>query len=415
MNNKIKTKEELKKIINGEKKIGKKIVITNGAFDILHPAHLRVLEKAKSLGDVLIVLLNSDISIKRLKGKRRPINPQKQRAEALSCLPWIDYLIIFDEDKPLNLIEFLGPHLLVKGGAFLPERLKEEDKLMRELGGQLITFPLEHGYSTTEIIQRVLDLHKKEKRHLIRKIRKKIRGIGKKIGFMDDFNWSEYSDKEYSKQISELEKEYTFILPEGKYSIIDGKIILDPSLLPLHENHKVLYETIYALKPRSILEVGCGCGDHLANIKKILPEVELNGLDLLQRQLEFLFQRHPELKNQAHLSIKDITISSLERVKVDLVFTQAVLMHIQRHKHYLSALKNIFNNSKRFVVLMENWTRHNFIEDIKKISKMPDFAWENVYFYTNNTGQKKALILSLTPLAEFYELKNNKELLKYYD
>lgn len=249
----------------------------------------------------------------------------------------------------------------------------------------------------------------------MKKIRKKIRGIGRRIGFMDDFNWSKYYNEEYSKQISELEKEYTFILPDGKYSIKDGKITLDSSLLPLHENHKALYETIYALKPDSILEVGCGCGDHLANIKKLLPETELYGSDLLQEQLEFLFQRHPGLKSQAHLCIKDITSPSLERTKVDLVFTQAVLMHIQRYKHYLSGLKNIFNSSKRFVVLMESWARHNFVEDIKKVSKMPDFAWENVYFYTNNTGQQKALILSLTPLTEFDELKDDKGLLKYYD
>lgn len=251
--------------------------------------------------------------------------------------------------------------------------------------------------------------------YLLAKIRKKIRGIGRRVGLMDDFNWSKYYDEEYSKQISELEKEYTFILPDGKYSIINGKITLNPGLLPLNDNHKVLYETIYALKPNSVLEVGCGCGDHLANIKKLLSKTELYGSDLLQEQLEFLFQRHPELKNQAHLSIEDITIPSLKRVKVDLVFTQAVLMHIQRYKHYLSSLKNIFNSSKRFVVLMENWTRHNFVEDIKRVSKLSDFAWENVYFYTNDTGKQILLILSSRPLNGFEELKNDKELLKYHN
>lgn len=81
----------------------------------------------------------------------------------------------------------------------------------------------------------------------------------------DDFEWSKYN-KKYCKQISEIEKENTLILPEGKYSIVEGKIVLEPSLLPLHPNHKLLYETIYDLKPGSLLEVGCGCGDHLANI-----------------------------------------------------------------------------------------------------------------------------------------------------
>ena len=159
-NNKIKTKKELKKIISEEKRAGRKIVITNGAFDVLHPAHLRVIEKSKLLGDVLIVLLNSDKSIKGLKGEKRPINPQNQRAEMLACLPWVDYVSIFEEDNPLKLIEFLEPDILTKGGAFLPERLKDENALMSKLGGQLKTFPLEPGYSTTEIIKRVLGLNK---------------------------------------------------------------------------------------------------------------------------------------------------------------------------------------------------------------------------------------------------------------
>lgn len=160
MNNKIKTKEELKKIIEETKKIGKKIIITNGAFDILHPAHLRVLEKAKSLGDVLILLLNSDSSIKKYKGEKRPIIPEKERAEMLCCLPWVDYLSIFNEDSPLKLIKFLEPDILAKGGAFLPDRLKKEERLMKELGGELKTFPLEQSYSTTEIIKKILDSYK---------------------------------------------------------------------------------------------------------------------------------------------------------------------------------------------------------------------------------------------------------------
>ena len=249
--------------------------------------------------------------------------------------------------------------------------------------------------------------------YVLAKIRKKIRGIGRRVGLMDDFNWSKYYDEEYSKQISELEKEYTFILPDGKYFIINGKITLNPVLLPLNDNHKVLYETIYALKPNSVLEVGCGCGDHLANIKKILPQVELNGLDLSQNQLDFLFYRHSELKNKANLSIQDITIPNLKINKVDLVYTQAVLMHIQRYSPYLSALRNIFDIADKFVVLMENWSRHNFVEDIKEVAKESEFPWSNIYFYTYDSGRQILLILSSKPLNKLEELKDNKELLKY--
>jgi len=249
----------------------------------------------------------------------------------------------------------------------------------------------------------------------IRIIRKKIRGIGKRIGLMDDFKWSVYYDEEYADQISELEKEYTFVIPDGKYSLVDGKIVLDPALLPLNESHRALYEAVYALRPHSILEVGCGCGDHLVNMKKILPEVTLQGFDLLEEQLQFLFKRHPELKKQAHLAVQDVTSPSIKKDTVDVVFTQAVLMHIQKYEKYLSALRNMFAMTDKSIVLMENWTRHNFVEDIKKVSEEAAFPWEKCYFSTYDTGKQNSLILSPNPLSQFGQLKNNQELLKYYD
>lgn len=168
----------------------------------------------------------------------------------------------------------------------------------------------------------------------------------------DDFEWSKYN-KEYSRQISKIETENTLILPNGKYSIVEGKIVLEPSLLPLHPNHKILYETIYDLNPSSLLEVGFGCGDHLYNIQKILPKTEFNCCDLLEDQMRFLLARHPELKTKANLFVHDITLSPLN-IKVDLVYTQAVIMHIQRDDNHLSALRNMFKASKKYIVLMEN-------------------------------------------------------------
>lgn len=162
MKNKLKTKKELKRIVEKARRTGKKVVTTNGVFDLLHPAHLKLLKKAKTLGDFLIILLNSDLSVKKYKGEKRPIVIQEQRAEMLACLPWVDYITLFDDNKPLGLIEYLKPDLLVKGGAFIPERLKEEIKLMERLGGKLITFPLEPGYSTTNIIQRILNLYQEK-------------------------------------------------------------------------------------------------------------------------------------------------------------------------------------------------------------------------------------------------------------
>jgi hypothetical protein len=227
----------------------------------------------------------------------------------------------------------------------------------------------------------------------------------------DDFEWSEYN-KEYSKQISEVEKQNTLILPDRKYSIVKGKIILDPSLLPLHPNHKLLYETIYDLKPGSLLEVGFGCGDHLSNIQKILPETEINGCDLLESQMRFLLARHPKLKTNTNLFVHDITISP-PNIKVNLVYTQAVIMHIQRNNHHLDALRNMFHASKKYIVLIENWSKHKFYNDITKISREPEFPWENIYLYVNDDGKQILMVISNTVLEGYKELEGDKELLKY--
>lgn len=236
--------------------------------------------------------------------------------------------------------------------------------------------------------------------------------IRNKIQNKDDFEWSEYNKKYYSKQISGIEKENTLILPEGNYSIVEGKIVLEQSLLPLHPNHKLLYETIYDLKPSSLLEVGCGCGDHLANIQKILSETKISGCDLLEDQMEFLLSRHPELKTKSNLFVHDITISP-SNIKVDLVYIQAVIMHIHRNNRHLNALRNMFRISKEYIVLMENWSRHNFYNDIKNISRKPDFPWESAYLYANDDGNQILMVISNTVLEGYKELHNNKELLKY--
>ncbi len=158
---KIKNLRELKETIKNLKKENKTIVTTNGVFDILHISHVHILQKAKDFGDVLIVLLNSDISVKKNKGPLRPIIPEKERAEMLTSLNCVDYVIIFDEDKPLNLLKEIKPHIHVKGGTFLQERVKEEKDLLESWGGEFKTFELEEGYSTTNIIEKIIKNNKK--------------------------------------------------------------------------------------------------------------------------------------------------------------------------------------------------------------------------------------------------------------
>ena len=159
MDSKIKTRSELKQIVESLKKQHKKIITTNGTFDILHVAHLRLLKKAKSLGDILIVLINSDSSVKRFKGDKRPIIPERERAEALSCLDSVDFVTIFSEDTPLDTLKVIKPDIHVKGGSFIPEKIKEEKELLESWNGKFKSFDLEQGYSTTNIIQKILDTY----------------------------------------------------------------------------------------------------------------------------------------------------------------------------------------------------------------------------------------------------------------
>lgn len=140
--------EELKNILNARE--GKKIVFTNGCFDIIHRGHVEYLQKAKELGDILILGLNSDDSVRRLKGASRPINNETDRAIVLSALECIDYVVIFDEDTPLELIKFIKPDILVKGGDY-----KIEEVVGREYAKRTVLIDFVNGYSTTNIIKKI--------------------------------------------------------------------------------------------------------------------------------------------------------------------------------------------------------------------------------------------------------------------
>ena len=133
---------------------GKRIVFTNGCFDLLHVGHLRYLRQARELGDVLVVGLNTDASVRRLKGPERPLTPEDERAELLAALRCVDYVTLFDEPVPSAVIELLRPHVHVKGGDYTPDRLPEAS-LVRSLGGEVVILPLTPGRSTTGIVEKL--------------------------------------------------------------------------------------------------------------------------------------------------------------------------------------------------------------------------------------------------------------------
>lgn len=155
---KIKNIFQLKKIVNTLKSQNKKIIFTNGCFDILHIGHIRYLKAAKKLGDILIVGLNSDKSVKKIKGKKRPIFSQNIRKEMLSSLEFVDYIIIFDELTPIKLIKEIKPTLQVKGGDYDIDKIPEKSAV-EEGGGKVVIVPYIKGYSTSEIIKKISDLN----------------------------------------------------------------------------------------------------------------------------------------------------------------------------------------------------------------------------------------------------------------
>lgn len=149
---------EAKKKIEEWRMQGKRIVFTNGCFDLLHPGHLDYLQKAGALGDVLIVGLNDDDSIRRLKGLVRPVNPLPDRAIMLAALRTVDMVVSFTEDTPLKLIKTLMPDVLVKGGDYQPDAIAGAREV-RENGGEVLVIPLVDGHSTSSLIERIKTAH----------------------------------------------------------------------------------------------------------------------------------------------------------------------------------------------------------------------------------------------------------------
>ena len=134
---------------------GKRLVFTNGCFDLMHPGHVRLLNRARRLGDALAVALNSDASVRRLKGPGRPVLKQKERAEILAALECVDFVAVFSEPTPQQIIRAVRPKVLVKGGDWSPSRIVGRATVVAD-GGEVRVIPLQKGFSTTAILRRIL-------------------------------------------------------------------------------------------------------------------------------------------------------------------------------------------------------------------------------------------------------------------
>jgi rfaE bifunctional protein nucleotidyltransferase chain/domain len=148
--------DELAAVSDELRRDGKKLVVTNGCFDLLHVGHVRYLQAARALGDALAVGLNGDESVRALKGDARPLNPERDRAEVLAALNSVDYVASFPELRATEFLERVRPAVYVKGGDYTPESLNAEERaILQRIGCEIRIIPFEHGYSTTQLIDRM--------------------------------------------------------------------------------------------------------------------------------------------------------------------------------------------------------------------------------------------------------------------
>jgi SAM-dependent methyltransferase len=242
------------------------------------------------------------------------------------------------------------------------------------------------------------------KYHLLKAVQKMRLKNGEQnnSGSSDDmFNWSLYN-LHYRGELKKDAKNYTLTLRHGDYDFTDSALIkINKAIRPLHQNWQMIYETVLQLFPSSVLELGCGNGMHLHNIKTLAPQIKLYGLDWSEEQIKFLRESYPNL--DAEIKVADATVPWDENrfPQTDLSFTQAVIMHIHTGQTHLTALRNLFNASKKYVILMERWKNHRFMDDIKKLHGEKKINWDKIYFYyrlSPETGKPHMMICSKTPL-----------------
>lgn len=157
INNKIVSYSKIYQTLSKFKEQNKKIVFTNGCFDLLHLGHVDYLSKAKDQGDILVIGLNSDFSVKNIKGDSRPIQDQISRAKILASLIFVDYVVLFDAPTPYELIRTIKPDVLIKGADYKIEQIVGHD-IVKSYGGKVMTIPFIEGYSTTQIIKKIKSL-----------------------------------------------------------------------------------------------------------------------------------------------------------------------------------------------------------------------------------------------------------------
>ena len=210
----------------------------------------------------------------------------------------------------------------------------------------------------------------------------------------DDFDWDNYTKDSYARRLkADIESDYdTKVDPsQAEIDFATGRVRLQGA--NMHPQHQLLLDATAYLQPTSVHEIGCGGGDHIANINRLFPECAVSGGDRGLTQLEMAAERHPEL--QGKLGLQDITMPySSNWPKVDLVYSQAVIMHIHTAVSHLVALSNMFHCSKKHVLLVENTQCHNFVEDIMALRRGGHLPWQKMHLHIFERYNARGILAS---------------------
>ena len=224
--------------------------------------------------------------------------------------------------------------------------------------------------------------------------------------FKDDFDWDLYTTH-YKAELRYNSANCLLIINPSDYIFINNKLICNIiNKTKLQSNHHLLYETILILNPKSIIEFGCGGGDHLKNLNTLNNIIQLNAYDRSIDQINLSKKRHPNLN--ANFLLQNITeLFSLPQ-GIQVAYSHAVIMHIK--DGHMQALENMFNTALNQVVLMENWFEHDFFEDIHQLFIEKRIKWDNLFLYTSSFENSKILIASRIKLFNFKELLDKSQL-----
>jgi len=203
---------------------------------------------------------------------------------------------------------------------------------------------------------------------------------------VDDFDGTTYTSS-YRAQLQDIERTNLLRLKPSDFCFEDRSLRQVSAILPLSPNHRFLYETVLDLGPESIMEVGCGAGDHLHNLQELAPGMQACGVDYGVEQLRFLRERHPG--TSVAVQQLDITLPFSDLLpKVDLCYTQAVLMHIKTGNGHLVGISNLLKLARRQVVTMENWCAHSFVEDINFLFRKRMIPWETLHLFFRRSPER---------------------------